>query len=225
MIIFLVFTALYHVSLNSALGPLINYLPKTIDAEERRLLATEDGQEIEIDPNAPSPENTRNDSTNNSAQEKTLSPETSTSEATEKPSAVPGEPAPPPPIERPASPAPSDVTSLEHPPHKKPSMLAKWLRPDIYNDYATMRRLVPADSRVTYTVQDEDEAYFHPSVTSSTPLLWIPRDPMGLSTREVRETEEVIPITDEGAFLDEKNNIVWDAEDGRPPIYEEEVEY
>jgi len=31
----------------------------------------------------------------------------------------------------------------------------------------------------------------------------------------------VIPVTDEGAFLDDKGKIVWDSQDGRPPIYEE----
>jgi hypothetical protein len=35
----------------------------------------------------------------------------------------------------------------------------------------------------------------------------------------------VIPITDEGATLDKKNKIVWDAEDGRPPIWERPVYY
>ena len=37
MIIMLVFTALYQLSLNAALGPLIDYLPRSMEAEERRL--------------------------------------------------------------------------------------------------------------------------------------------------------------------------------------------
>ena len=35
-------------------------------------------------------------------------------------------------------------------PHKKPNMFTKWLRPDIYTDYATMRRLVPKDIAIHY---------------------------------------------------------------------------
>jgi hypothetical protein len=35
MVILLVFTAIYHVGLNSALTPLMDYLPKTLEAEER----------------------------------------------------------------------------------------------------------------------------------------------------------------------------------------------
>lgn len=111
-------------------------------------------------------------------------------------------------------------------PHKKPGMIAKFLHPEIYNDYATMRRLVPKELSVQYDHEIEEEAFFHPAITSQTPLLWIPRDNMGISRKEVAETSQVIPITDEGAYLDEKGNIVWDdAEDGRPPIYEEKIFY
>ena len=111
------------------------------------------------------------------------------------------------------------------PPHKKPNMITKFLRPDIYTDYATMRRLVPKDILIHYSQGEEDNAYFHPSVTNFTPLLWVPRDPLGVSRQECAQTSEVIPMTDEGAYLDEKNKIVWDAEDGRPPIYQEKVYY
>ncbi|KAK5177136.1 phosphate metabolism protein 7, partial [Cryomyces antarcticus] len=45
MIILLIFTALYHVSLNAAIDPLMKYLPKSLDAEERRLLDIENGGE------------------------------------------------------------------------------------------------------------------------------------------------------------------------------------
>ncbi|KAK4999618.1 hypothetical protein LTR28_013316 [Elasticomyces elasticus] len=73
--------------------------------------------------------------------------------------------------------------------------------------------------------ETERDAYFNPSIKSQTPLLWIPRDPMGISAQEVRDTRKVIPITDEGATFDNKGNIVWDAENGRPPIWEKPVYY
>jgi len=51
MILLVVVTALFHVSLNSALDPLLKYLPKTLDAEERKLAAaqreaSESGKEL-----------------------------------------------------------------------------------------------------------------------------------------------------------------------------------
>lgn len=125
-----------------------------------------------------------------------------------------------------AQPAPEAPARNDDPaPHKKPSMLTKFMRPDIYNDYATMRRLVPKELSVHYEAIVEEEAYFHPAITNKTPLLWMPRDPMGISRKECADTSTVIPITDEGAYLDDKNKVVWDAEDGRPPIYEEKIFY
>lgn len=172
MIIFLVFTALYHLSLNTALSPLINYLPKSLESEEQRLLE-----------------------------------EDRAAEASEKMAEA------------------SHDSTADAAPHKKPGVLKKFLRPDIFTDYTTLRRLVPKEIQIRYEPAIEDNAYFHPSITSEPPLLWIPRDPMGISKQEIRDTSKIIPITDESAHLDEKNKIVWDAEDGRPPIYEEPIYY
>lgn len=180
MIVFLIFTALYQLSLNAAMGPLLTYLPKSLDAEEQRLLSLDNGVAEEGDYAEGSAKEAR---TMNGAQE--------------------------------VAPAP----------HKKPNFFVKWLRPDIYTDYETMRRMVPKDIAVHYTQQAEDTAFFNPSIVSETPLLWIPRDPMGISRQEVHDTSRVIPITDDGAYLDEKNKVCWDAEGGRPPIYEEKIYY
>lgn len=192
MIITLVFTALYQVSLNSALEPLINYLPLTMNAEESRLLAEE--------------------ADNGNVADK------------------------------------EGKGSAQHAVQvggKKPNFVAKWLRPDKHEDYHHMRRLVPRDVPIEYAPEDEVIAYHNPAITSSTPLLWIPRDPMGISRQEVRDTKPIIPITDEGAYLDDAGKIVWDSQvcsrlrrggrrdaaanmhsqDGRPPIYEEAPYY
>ncbi|KAK3715002.1 phosphate metabolism protein 7 [Vermiconidia calcicola] len=189
MILFLIFTALYQIALNGALEPLLEYLPKSMDAEERRLLALDhqqghggdleyggyqDGEKMQTHPSAAAASNGKN-----------------------------------------MGPAP----------HKKPNMITKFFRPDVYTDYATMRRLVPKDVEIRYSEFEEENAYFHPSITNLTPLLWVPRDPVGISRQECAETGQVIPITDEGAYLDEKNKVVWDAQDGRPPIYQEKVYY
>lgn len=183
MILFMIFTALYHISLNSAMDPLLQFLPKTLDAEERHLLEVErSGNVIEADESgAPKEMDTSN-----------------------------GHAA-----------ATHDVNGPA--PHKKPNFFTKWLRPDIYTDYATMRRLVPTQIAIHYTPQVEETAFFNPAITSETPLLWIPRDPAGISRQEVVETGKIIPITDEGAYLDAKNNVCWDSEDGRPPIYQERI--
>lgn len=187
MIIMLIFTALYHLNLNSAMAPLIDYLPKSLDAEERRLLEIEGGN-------------------HNSVEGDKYAADGAAKEAhTDGAASVP--------------------MMEDRAPHKKPNFLIKWLRPDIYTDYATMRRMVPKEIGIHYSAEIEETAFYNPAITSPTPLLWIPRDPMGISKEEVANTSKVIPITDEGAVLDEKNNIVWGEDDGRPPIYEEKVYY
>jgi hypothetical protein len=104
---------------------------------------------------------------------------------------------------------------------KKPSFFMKWLRPDKYCDYQTLRRLIPDNyPEYIYTPEELRTAYLNPSVSSPTPLLWIPKDKLGVSEQEVRHTAKVIHITNETAFLDDKNKVKWD-EETDPPIYEE----
>ncbi|RMY51905.1 hypothetical protein D0865_06079 [Hortaea werneckii] len=179
MIIMVVATALYHVSLNAALEPLVTYLPKSLAAEEQRLLSVErgeyagDGGELGL----------------------------------------------------PSKEAGILKSELDGTHRNKPNFFTRWLRPDIYQDYAHMRRMVPKDIAIEYTPEDAENAFYHPAINSPTPLLWIPRDPIGISKQEIRETSKVIPITDEGAMLNEKNKIIWDSEAGRAPIHVQEPYY
>ena len=47
----------------------------------------------------------------------------------------------------------------------------------------------------------------------------------GVSKQEVFNRSKVIPISDEGCTLDDKNHIVWDTEEARPPIWSEKIYY
>ncbi|KAI5251124.1 DUF221-domain-containing protein [Aureobasidium subglaciale] len=71
-----------------------------------------------------------------------------------------------------------------------------------------------------------EHAYHHPAITATPPTLWIVRDEVGVSAQEIKETERVIEISDEGARFDEKGKIVWDEDDVRKaPIWKDRVEY
>jgi hypothetical protein len=164
IILLLVFTALYHIALNSALDPLIKYLPKTLDAEERRALLDDrdgvDGIHVE-------------DGT------------------------------------KPGSSATS--TAIENQPaHKKPNFIVKFLKPGVYNDYATMRRLIPNMVPASDEIEEGlvRDAYLPPAAWSEMPQLVIPRDELGVSQEEITDTPSSIPITDEGATLNEKGKII-----------------
>lgn len=196
MIVFLVFTALYHISLNAALDPLLKFLPKTLETEERRLLALEE---------------------QDSVAEGHVAGETKEVAAADSKPATNGSSNG---AEKALGPHPSEKT-------KMPNLFTKWLRPDVYTDYHTLRKLVPRDfAELSYSDEVAGEAFHQPCIVSQPPLLWIPRDSMGISTQEVKESSKVIEITDEFCTLDDKNNLDWDRTNANSaPIYEEAVYY
>lgn len=193
MIIFLIFTVLYHINLNAALFPLLNYMPKSLVAEEERILAMERG----------AANGTNGAHANGITETHVHADGPMTKEEGEN----------------------SNFATALPPPHEKPGMFKKFLRPDIYTDYATMRRLVPRDfAAIEYEHQVAADAYTHPAIASVPGMIWIPRDSAGVSAQEVRDTSNVIAITDEGAYFDEKNKLVWDS-DKVAPIHEEKIIY
>ena len=113
--------------------------------------------------------------------------------------------------------------------HQKASRIEsmwKWFHPNLYRDYATLRRKVRRDHvEIRYSEQERQEAYFEPCITSRTPVSWIPKDKWGFSNNEVLETDPGIPITNESAHLDEKNKIIWDKYDPNLPLWELKVLY
>ena len=187
-VIFLVFVILFHVSLNSAIDPLLTYLPRSLEVEEESLLALEDG-------NLDSGKSADEKGTHVAAQG-LRNGDTSTGKG------------------------------LPAPPQKKPNFISKWLSPHKYTDYHTLRRLVPRGfAEIAYDPITERDAYYHPAIASPTPMLWIPRDQMGVSRQECRHSSKIIPMSDEGAHFNEKNKLIWDQDAGNPPIYQEKVYY
>lgn len=188
MVVFLVFMALYHISLTSAVRPLLHYLPRSLGAEETALLQVEDA--VISHPSE--------------GQSQDVMQEKNGVEELRK-------------------------TKKSMPPEGgKTSMFKKFLRPDIYCSYAVLRKLVPQDfAEIRYAPEVERDAYQHPAVNAVAPLLWVPRDEMGVSRQECLHTNKVTPMTDEGATFNEKGKIIWDEEEtgGRAPIWEEKIYY
>ncbi|CAM1503095.1 Fc.00g078710.m01.CDS01 [Cosmosporella sp. VM-42] len=186
MVVFLVFTILFHLTMSKSLDPLLYSLPRSLEVQEEAIQQSQPASEVEDGRVA----------TDASGKPKALN------------KLMPG--------------GAGGVT-------KPGNFFVKWLKPWMYADYETLRKLVPQEEHVgvssQYSDEVEENAYYPPSVTTTTPILWIPEDPAGVSKQEVAHTSKVIPITDEGCQLDEKNNIVWDTEGARPPIWEEKIYY
>jgi hypothetical protein len=189
MIIFLVLMILYHISLTTAVRPLLHYLPRSLESEEAALL-----HDDSLDTSSP-------DNRGKSSFEKNPANE----------------------LRR------ARNSSTRSDGNKKPvSILKRFLRPDIYASYAVMRKLVPQDfAEIRYSPEVERDAYQDPAVNAIAPLLWVPHDEVGVSRQECFHTNKVVPMTDEGAYFNEKGRIVWDEEEtgGRPPIFEEKIYY
>jgi hypothetical protein len=116
--------------------------------------------------------------------------------------------------------------ALLHHPRSRWAAAWKWFHPNLYRDYAALRRKVRRDTvEIKYSEEESRNAYFEPWIRARTPTLWIPRDKWGFSQNEVLETDPSIPITDEGAHLDERNKIVWDKFDPTLPLWELKVLY
>ena len=183
MIVFLIFSILFNMTINSILDPLLYNLPRTLEAEEESLVPD---TEVMADVNTNEAEESNNGKS-----------------ATLKKRAPPAG-------------------------GKKPNFITKFLKPWQFADYATLRKLVPhghIDLDHLYPEEAEVNAYYPPSVSSLTPLLWIPEDAAGISKQEIAHSGKIINMTDEGCTLDEKNKLVWDTEGARPPIWDEKLHY
>lgn len=114
-----------------------------------------------------------------------------------------------------------ELTLLQTTPRSRWLRTFKWFHPDLYRDFAALRRKVRRGHvDIKYSEEESKNAYFEPCVTSRTPTIWIPRDRWGVSQLEIEESDPCIPITDEGAHLDAKGRIIWDKFDPNLPLWE-----
>ncbi|KAL4787043.1 hypothetical protein BJX76DRAFT_345877 [Aspergillus varians] len=112
-----------------------------------------------------------------------------------------------------------EMTLLQTSPRSRWLGALKWFHPNLYRDFAALRRKVRHDHmEINYSDEERRNAYFEPCITRKTPTIWIPRDKWGVSQWEIEESDPRIPITDEGAHLNEKGKIVWDKLDPNLPL-------
>ena len=159
---------LYHISLNSAMKPLLLYLPRSLEAEEQALLNSHD-RLLDHDGAYGNTAGAANGMESKTFMEKT---------ATDK-----GTPAP--------------IQGL---------IPQEVLQTSIFT--ATTLRCGNL-SHMTLPTSDihPKSSVMHINILLSPiscPLLWVPRDPMGVSRQEVNHTNQVTPMTDEGAYFTEE---------------------
>ena len=117
---------------------------------------------------------------------------------------------------------------------KMPAFLRKLFNPErnsIHNLSASLDQFYHTPQE-PLPVEIQKRAFFNPSVTSPTPVIWIVRDDMGISQREIRDTQKAVPglqITDEQAVFNEKGKVSWKGvDDGHAreaPVFDERIVY
>ncbi|KAH7305072.1 hypothetical protein BKA65DRAFT_486125 [Rhexocercosporidium sp. MPI-PUGE-AT-0058] len=111
----------------------------------------------------------------------------------------------------------------------KANWFAKLWDPRKFKSHSRVQSMVPNYPPPQYTAEEEALAYYDPALTSPVPSLWIVRDTMGISQREVRDSSAVVEISDNYASFNEKGKVVWDYQNqGRledVPIWEKRVDY
>ncbi|KAJ0164551.1 Uncharacterized protein CTA2_734 [Colletotrichum tanaceti] len=105
----------------------------------------------------------------------------------------------------------SYVSYWMHPdPSVEPGFILRWLHPGTFDDFSTLRRMIPGnlpDPTETYPPDYARRAYWPPEMASPAPIIWIPRDPAGVSVQEVEHCRKVVGCSDEGAELNDKCRI------------------
>ena len=83
------------------------------------------------------------------------------------------------------------------------------------------------DDPHTYSDEQIRDAYLNPALTSKLPKLWVARDELEVSRKELEADKEVgIEGSDEGAWFDVKGEVEFERVDfGKVPIFKEAVRY
>ncbi|KAI1801214.1 DUF221-domain-containing protein [Daldinia bambusicola] len=112
--------------------------------------------------------------------------------------------------------------------------IAHFFEPQVFASYQAMRswlrdgNLFDSEEDVPeYTEEQLRKAYLNPALTSPTPLIWIAKDPMGVSQNEITENEKFgLKASDQGAWLDERGRLRWSVQDFEEvPIWKRSVVY
>lgn len=124
----------------------------------------------------------------------------------------------------------NDLYGHERFQHTKDNM-QRWFAPHSQSPAALAATLHPSlrEPVPPYPQDVAALAFVNPAITREAPLLWIVRDEMHISEREIAECRREVgglEVRDEGAWLDAKNRVQWDQERLRDmPLWQGRVVY
>lgn len=128
--------------------------------------------------------------------------------------------------------AKEDIANLSGPPQKR-SLFQRLLKPQAQSAAELSASLDPRfrEPVQPYDVQEARKAYLHPAVVAEPPVIWLARDGLGVSAKEVHDLREKlgeygVEVTDEGAVVNAKGKVEWVEDRAREaPLWEKKVAY
>lgn len=102
------------------------------------------------------------------------------------------------------------------------NFLVRFFQPSKYLSFEYCKQLIPDLYRHidANDVEPDPLAYAYPALHEKPPVVWIPRDPMGLSRHEIANFQGVIEISDQGSQFNSKGKVVFMSP---PPDFEGRV--
>ena len=120
------------------------------------------------------------------------------------------------------------ISSAMRIPPKVTGPLAHFFEPHIFANHKAMKQWLhdgeyDEEDVPEYSDEDIRKAYLNPAYTSQTPIIWLAKDDMGVSKKEIQENEKKeLKSTDEGAWVDKEGNLKWSVDDfEKIPIFKE----
>jgi hypothetical protein len=128
-------------------------------------------------------------------------------------------------------PSPVPAPAPAPPPSSFLARVANFFRPktSATSAYISARILSPylATPVRPYTPRECHDAYLHPALVDRTTVVWLVRDPFGISKEEVNATrQDGLVVSDEAAWVDDAGKVQWDQDRlDKVPIHEDAVLY
>ena len=128
--------------------------------------------------------------------------------------------------------AKEDIANMSGRPQKR-SLMQRLFKPQSQSAAEMSALLNPRfrEPVQPYDVQEARKAYLHPAVVAEPPVIWLARDGLGVSAKEVHDLREKlgqygVEVTDEGAVVNAKGKVEWVEDRAREaPLWEKPVTY
>jgi len=107
---------------------------------------------------------------------------------------------------------------------EKPNFIMTFFHPEVYQEFKRLQpRVNPGPDDLELPADYGRKAYQPPEMWRPAPKLWIPKDDAMVSRQEVAHTKESIFISDRGCWLTDKGRVMCEPEES--PLFEPVIKY